>query len=225
VVDAGHDFLGRRIARREGGAHFRQPLGPVIDVVGERRRRVGHQRAVAGQQDPYRRAVSQCFHRVQRAQVIGERPVAADDGGAAAEHGVPGEQGAVLREQQAEGVRGMARRPYDAQLAAGRRHHIPAGQAVGAQPVRRIGRAYRRTGESGEPPRARRMIAVPVRQQDLRHPAAGLRDPVHNTAQVALILGPGIDDDRGRGSRGGDHPGVRALQGHGRRIGRENTGR
>jgi hypothetical protein len=225
VVDTGHDFLGRPIARREGGAHLRQPLGPVIDVIGKRRRRVGYQRAMAGQQDPYRRVVGQRLHGVQRAQVIGERPVAADDGGAAAEHGVPGEQGAVLREQQAEGVRGMARRTDDAQLAAGRRHHIAAGQAVGAQSVRRIGRAHRRPGESGKPPRACRMIAVPVRQQDLRHPAAGLRDPVHDTAQVTLILGAGIDDDRGRGSRRGDHPGVRALQGHGRRIGREDTGR
>jgi hypothetical protein len=92
----------------------------------------------------------------------------------------------------------MARRADDAHLAARRRHHVTAGQAVAAQPVRRIGRAHRRTGQRGEPPRPRRMIAVPVRQQDLGHPAPRLRDPAHDAAQMTLVLGPRIDDQCGR---------------------------
>jgi len=108
-----------------------------------------------GEQDPQRRGVSERLQGVQRAQVVTERAVAGDDGGAAAEHRIAGEQGTILREQKAEGVRGVAWRADHAQFAARGRHHVPVQETLAAQPVCRIGRPHRRAGEIREPPGAR----------------------------------------------------------------------
>ena len=225
MVDAGHDLLDRRVARGEGGPDLRQPLGPVLDVVGERRARIGDHRAVARQQNAYRRRVGQRLHGVKGAKVVSQGTAGGDDGGAAPEHGVPGQQGSVLGKQQAEGIRGVARGADDTQLAAGRRDHVAVHQALAAQPVGRIGRPDRRIGEGGQPPCPRRMIAVPVRQQDLRDPAPGLRSPLHDPAEMLLVLGPGVHNQSRRGPGGGDQPGIGPLQGHRGWIGRKHTRR
>ena len=112
----------------------------------------------------------------------------------------------------------MPGRGDDAQLTAATVQDVACGQALAAQPVRRVYCAHRRAGQLGQPRRARRVIQMPVRQHDVCHPLALLSGDRADAAQVRLVIRAGVDHDGGRRAWLGNQPGVRAVQRHQRRV-------
>ena len=160
---------------------------------------------------------------LQRVEIVAQAAVVGDDRGAPAEHRVPGQHHAVGRDLQADRVGRVPRRDDDAQLAAGAVQHVTGGQALAAQPVRRVDRAHRRAGQLGQPRRARRVILVPVRQHDVGDTLAALGGDRADALQVPLVGGPRVDHDRRRRPRLGDQPGVRPVERHQRRVRRQDA--
>jgi hypothetical protein len=153
---------------------------------------------VPGQQHAHPRGLGEVAKPPERAQVVAEVPVGRDDRGAAAEHGVAGEQDAVRGQQDAHRVRGMTGGRHHPQLASCRHDHVAVGQALGSQAVRRVSGLDRRPAQLGQPGRPGRVIRVPVRQRDLRHPPVARDRLAEHPAQVALVVRPWVDHhDRG----------------------------
>jgi hypothetical protein len=143
----------------------------VRDVVVEHARGIGEHRTVPRQQEP--QAVDDFSQLVEGAQVVSQVPVVGDDGRAAAEHRVAGEQRLIGGQQQAHRVAGMPRRRDYPKLTAGRAENVPVSKAfrTETEPVRGIGRTDRYSAaQLGEPGRALGVVGVPVRQHDHRHP-------------------------------------------------------
>src|SRR6202012_2850228 len=92
------------------------------------------------------------------------------------------------------------------------------GESLAPQPERRVERADGGPGQLREPGRARRVVEVAVGEHDLRHAPVARAGHLEHPAQVVLIVRPGVDHEHGRRARLGDHPGVRAIQRHRRRI-------
>jgi hypothetical protein len=111
----------------------------------------------------------------------------------------------------------------DAQLAATAGKHRPRPEPLAAKPERRVKRVNGRACQRGESRRARRVVRVPVREHDLRDPSIPRPRDVEHPAQVALIVGTRVDHKHGRRTWLGDHPGVRAVKRHRRRVGREHA--
>jgi hypothetical protein len=142
----------------------------VGDVVVQDSRRVIEERPVPRQQRAQPGGVSQCPQRIQRPEVVAEPAVLADHGRAPAQHGIPGEQGTVRRQQQAHRVGRVPGGGDHAQFAARRRQHVARHEALAAKPVRRVKRGDGRPAQLREPHRTAGMVIMPVRQHDLRHP-------------------------------------------------------
>ena len=141
-----------------------------------------------GQQQP---DIGDAPQPVQGAQIVTEVAVAGDDRRAPAEHRVAGEQCAIAGEQQAHRVRGVTGRRDHPQLAAAGIDDVAVGEALVAEPVRRVGRAHHGApAELGEPRGAGRVIRVPMGEQDSPDPpvTGHGQDP----AQVTFVQRPGI---------------------------------
>ena len=104
-VDHRDDPGGRFRAGGQRGPHLIEAFGAMGDVVRQGARRIVEHRPVPGQQHA---DVGDGLQPVQRAEVVTEVAVAGDDRRAAAEHRVPGEQRAVLGQQHAYRVCGVA---------------------------------------------------------------------------------------------------------------------
>ena len=113
-----------------------------------------------------------------------------DHGGAAPEHGVAGEHGGavVVLDQEAQRVGGVAGRGEHRISRPAAAHHVAVGQALGAEPQRRVERAHRHAaGELGEPAGALGVVEVAVGEQDLGRPG---RAPA-TRRRCASSSGPG----------------------------------
>src|SRR5439155_17555709 len=117
--------------------------------------------------------------------VVGEVAVVGDDRGATAQDRVPGEQGAVRREMQADRVGGVPGRGDDVDLGARGGERIAGGQALVAAAERGVGGQDRGAGHGGERRGALGVVRVGVGEQDLGNPLASGGDLVTDTVQVA----------------------------------------
>ncbi len=127
---------------------------------------------------------------VQGAEIVTEVAVAGDNRRAPAEYRVAGEQRAIAGEQQAHRVRGVTGRRDHPQFAAADIDDVALGEALVAEPVRRVGRAHHgAAAELGEPRSAGRVVRVPVGEQDGPDPPVTVhgQDP----AQVTFVQGTG----------------------------------
>lgn len=141
----------------------------------------------------------------------------------AAQDGVAGQDRLIGREMEAQGVGGVAGGRYDPQLQAAERDHVPGRQPLVAQPQRRVQGTHARAGQLGEPGGALGVVRVTVGQQGERDALAGLLGGVDDMAQVALVERSGVDHDGEFGVGLGEDPGVRAVQGHRGRVGRQHV--
>lgn len=147
---------------------------------------------------------------VQGAQVVGQVAVRRDHGGAAAEHGVAGEDRPVLWQPEAERVERVAWRAHHVQLQASCREHVAVAEPLLTQPVRGIQCPDGRADQPREPRGTTAVVMVPVGQQDRDDPAA--LQPARDPREVLLVVGAGVDDQHLLPEA--DHPRVGAVQGH-----------
>ena len=158
------------------------------DVILQGARGIVERRPVPGQQHP---DIGDALQPVQGAEIVTEVAVAGDDRRAPAEHRVAGEQRAIAGEQQAHRVRGVTGRRDYPQLAAAGIDDVTFGEALVAEPVRRVGRAHHcATAELGEPRSAGRVVGVPVGEQD--GPDPPVTGHGQDPAQVTFVQRPGI---------------------------------
>ena len=148
-VDAGDDLLAGPVPGGQRGADLGEPLPAVRDVEVEHPGRVSEDRAVTRQQRAQPLLVGERPQAVQGGQVVGQAAVPGDDGGTPAQHGVPGEQGAIRRQEQADRVGGVPGGGDHAQLTACLGDHVPGRQAAVAGSRFRPGRPHRAAYQRG----------------------------------------------------------------------------
>ncbi len=159
---------------------------------------------------------------LEGSEVVAEIPV--HHGRAVPEHGVAGENRPVAGNPEAERVVGVARGLHHAQFEPVEHEDVALREALVAEPLAWVKGADDLTaGQLGELLRARRVVGVAVGEQHLRHLTI-LYGP-DDTFEVHRILGTRVDDDHPVRARLGHDPGVGPVQGHRRRVGRQDAGR
>ncbi|CAH0322098.1 hypothetical protein SRABI128_04940 [Microbacterium sp. Bi128] len=163
------------------------------------------------------RGGSEAFEPVQRVEVVPEGAVwVVQHRGSGAQNRVPGQHRAVraiLRQVEAQRIRGVARRRQNPDVSSGRPDGfavLKRGCTVAVGGVRGPDRCAR---QGRKPLGGRGVVRVPVRDQDeFDRSLAGQR------LKVRPVEGPGVDGDPCRRPRGGNEIGVGSIQAHGARI-------
>ena len=149
------------------------------DVVVERAEGVVDHRAVAGPDGADLVGLGQPVQPVEGVEVGAELPVGVrDDGGAAPQHGVAGEHRLLGREHERQRVGGVPGRGDDPHLEAVDLDDVAAAEALGAEAVLRVQRAYAAPHPLGELLGRLGVVEVVMGQEYDAHVAGQLRDRV-----------------------------------------------